>query len=565
MNQQHKDITTKVISLIRQQLQAEKSGAAAVLKRQSYSERFIYRSCRWINFGCAVIISSLAVLIMVGLAEATTADHSKFETLKKKFVSGPEVTRACISCHTEAPKQIHNTIHWRWLCPKETAKDLGKSSVVNNFCIAFPSNEPRCTSCHIGYGWQDTTFDFSSEENIDCLICHDKTGEYEKFPTDAGHPAYVKKRFGGRTYYPPDLTKIAQNVGKPTRRNCGVCHFYSGGGDGYKHACLSSILFNPSRDDDVHMDAQGLNFSCQECHTTVNHQIAGRCYEVPAKEERQFKFPLKDDERIYCESCHGNAPHNDNDYLNEHVEKIACQTCHIPYAARGKATKVWQDWSKAGILDDKGSVIVKRDDDGNIVYSSLNGDARWQKDYLPEYFWFNGSASHALLTDRIETGNPVQINSLKGNYCDPNARIFPAKVHRGKQPFDPVNKSLLLPKLFGLKNSGAFWSDFDSERSIEAGMAYAGLEYSGEIEYIETEMYLPINHMVVPKEKALSCVDCHNKNDRMLNFTDYYMPGRDPVFRLNWFWITVIALFLAAIVKSGRDYYSKRKVVTKQR
>ncbi len=41
----------------------------------------------------------------------TTADHSKFEVLDKDFATGPEVTKACLSCHTEASKQIHQTQH----------------------------------------------------------------------------------------------------------------------------------------------------------------------------------------------------------------------------------------------------------------------------------------------------------------------------------------------------------------------------------------------------------------------------------------------------------------------
>ncbi|HSO19311.1 MAG TPA: cytochrome C, partial [Desulfosarcina sp.] len=43
-----------------------------------------------------------------------TTDHSRIEALKKDFRSGPEVTQACLSCHTEAAEQFHKTIHWTW-------------------------------------------------------------------------------------------------------------------------------------------------------------------------------------------------------------------------------------------------------------------------------------------------------------------------------------------------------------------------------------------------------------------------------------------------------------------
>lgn len=64
-----------------------------------------------------------------------TADHSKHEILQQEFKSGPEVTKACLSCHSEAAVQFHKTIHWTWMDPI-TEKDikLGKGGLsINNF------------------------------------------------------------------------------------------------------------------------------------------------------------------------------------------------------------------------------------------------------------------------------------------------------------------------------------------------------------------------------------------------------------------------------------------------
>jgi len=64
-----------------------------------------------------------------------TADHSKHEILQQDFKSGPEVTKACLSCHSEAASQFHKTIHWTWMDPI-TEKDikLGKGGLsINNF------------------------------------------------------------------------------------------------------------------------------------------------------------------------------------------------------------------------------------------------------------------------------------------------------------------------------------------------------------------------------------------------------------------------------------------------
>jgi len=240
--------------------------------------------------------------------------------LRQNFKTGPQVTAACLFCHTDASKQIMKTSHWTWICPraKEQLEEeqhiaVGKAEhIINNFCIALPSNEPRCTSCHAGYGWKDKTFDFSDETLVDCLVCHDQTGTYKKFPTAAGHPAYEPKEWppgSGKTWSAVDLQLVAQNVGRPTRSNCGTCHFFGGGGEGVKHGDMDVTLAHPDRMLDVHMGEDGPNFDCMQCHTTREHMIAGRCFEVPAYEDRRFVLRGLETNLLACESCHTTTPH----------------------------------------------------------------------------------------------------------------------------------------------------------------------------------------------------------------------------------------------------------------
>ncbi|MBE9559645.1 MAG: cytochrome C, partial [Proteobacteria bacterium] len=204
-------------------------------------------------------VSRVAILcfLIAGSADATTtADHSKFKELQDAFDSGPEVTRACIKCHTEAAKQIHKTKHWTWefLNPDNKQK-VGKRNVLNNFCITPQSNFSHCAACHVGYGWVDTSFDFTSEENVDCLVCHDTTGDYYKAEENGGLPRESV-----------DLAHVAQNVGKTSRDTCGACHFFGGGNDGVKHGDMDTSLAAPERELDVHMDALGEDFTCATCH-----------------------------------------------------------------------------------------------------------------------------------------------------------------------------------------------------------------------------------------------------------------------------------------------------------
>ena len=111
-------------------------------------------------------------------------DHS--EIVQGPFDSGSDVTKACMECHEDAAYELMETAHWTWesqpyfLEDREGPITVGKKNSLNNFCIGIQSNWEGCTSCHAGYGWDSANFDFSKQENVDCLVCHDTTGTYIK-------------------------------------------------------------------------------------------------------------------------------------------------------------------------------------------------------------------------------------------------------------------------------------------------------------------------------------------------------------------------------------------------
>lgn len=474
----------------------------------------------------------------------STADHSKFDKLDRKFSSGPEVTKACLECHTEAAKQIHKTTHWTWEYKNpKTGQLLGKKNVVNNFCISTASNIQACSSCHIGYGWKDDTFDFTSEENVDCLVCHDTTGTYTKDP---------KKKA-------PNLQKVALNVGATSRATCGECHFKGGGGEAVKHGDLDPTLKNPDIFVDVHMDADGLDFTCSICHSTDQHAVAGSRYAPNVSDTQGIDIPGKTDgARASCQSCHGDAPHLEDARLNDHTDKLACQTCHIPEYSRGDyASKEWWDWSTAGQLGADNTPLSKADARDHEIYNSKKGDFRWEENVIPEYTWFNGTVDYTLLGDRIDPTKVVPINSFRGNSDDPDARIWPVKVMRGKQPYDVGNSTLAVPHTVG---KDGFWKTFEWGPALAKGMAAAGAPYSGDFGFVETRMMWPITHMVAPKEQALGCENCHVKDGRLENISGVYIPGRDSNPLLDMIGFAVLALTFAGTAVHGvmRFMFKKR-------
>lgn len=465
-----------------------------------------------------------------------SVDHTKFDVLKGPFKTPQEITRTCMTCHTETHNEVMASSHWNWdrigYIEGRGLAAIGKKNVLNNYCIGVGGNELACASCHTGFGLTSVKdFDFSKAENVDCMSCHDNSGQYNKGTSMAGiPPAGV------------DLVKAARSVGKPMVENCGSCHFYGGGGNNVKHGDLDDALYTATRELDVHLAKDGLALSCVSCHTADNHLIKGQLYSVSSANVN----------RALCSDCHSSTPHLDP-MQNLHSSKVSCQTCHIPTYAKANPTKMSWNWSDAGHLKD-GKPFTLDDAHGEHSYMSQKGSFVWATNVTPEYVWFNGKADHYLLGDKIDTASgPVQINRLLGSHADPESQIVPVKVHRGDQIFDKNLLTLIQPKLYSsASGDSAFWKQFDWNLAAEKGMDEIGLEYSGEYGFVRTEMYWPINHMVAPASQALTCESCHTRNNgRLASLTDFYLPGRDrnePLDKAgNW----ILLFSIAGIVIHG--------------
>ncbi|MEJ2384624.1 MAG: tetrathionate reductase family octaheme c-type cytochrome, partial [Xanthomonadales bacterium] len=393
------------------------------------------------------------------------------------FETGQQVTRACLECHEDAADQVMHTAHWLWeskpvrVAGRDEPITVGKKNAINNFCIGIQGNWASCTACHAGYGWDDENFDFSDSDNVDCLVCHDHSGQYRK--GKAGVPAEGV-----------DLLAAAQSVGLPTRENCGGCHFRGGGGDAVKHGDLDETLYYPSDQLDVHMGRY--DFQCIDCHRTEDHTIGGRSISVSVDNENQ----------IACTDCHSERLHADQ-RINAHTDTVACQTCHIPEVAVEEATKTHWDWSQAG--DDS------REEDPHS-YLKIKGSFIYEKNLKPEFIWYNGTADRYLLGDPLDDDGLTALNPPKGDIDDPNAKIWPFKVHLAIQPYDTRYNYLMQPVTSG---QGGFWHEFDWDKALRLGAEVTDMAYSGEYGFAATAMYWPQTHMVAPKERALQCKACH--------------------------------------------------------
>jgi len=414
-------------------------------------------------------------------AHRSHLDHGPF--FEKDFTDGPSVTRACQECHPKAAAQMLESPHFTWLSRpaalpgRPGTHAVGKRNLLNNYCIGIAGNETMCTKCHAGYGWGDGYYDFTREENVDCLVCHDWSGGYAKAGLGLPEPGV-------------DLRASARSVGYPRRDNCGVCHFFGGGGMGVKHGDLNASLSTPKGLDDVHMGGHGM--LCIDCHGGRDHVILGRSIAVS----------IDRDHGLDCRRCHQGAIHQD-ERISRHERALACQTCHIPTHARNAPTKMDWDWSQAG--------DAARPEDDHL-YLKKKGAFIYGQSLTPEYYWWNGSIDRYLNGDVIDPDATTYFNPPRGDIHDPAAKIHPFKVHRGKQPYDQEHRHLLPVKTVG---ETGYWTTFDWESALRQGAKEAGMNFSGRYGFAATAMYWPLNHTVRPASEALSCTDCHGEHGRM--------------------------------------------------
>ena len=430
-------------------------------------------------------------------------------------------TSQCLNCHGKIGDDVMTTAHWKWEgvatnIAGHESESHGKKDLINNFCQAIPSNEARCTECHIGIGWKDKSFDFGNPKNIDCLACHDQTGTYKKGTTTAGAPDPAV-----------DLSKVAQsvaeNAGVPSRATCVFCHARAGGDDNVKHGDIANDLKAPTRQHDVHMGTDGAaKFTCVACHQvkknldgdTLSHGIGGMAFH--SVDEGVMKT---------CTDCHGTAAgiHAGTTVQNivQSHTTLACQVCHIPVIAKKTSTMTDWRWEQAGLAAAPATCAPADPavTPARSTYSKLKGCFTWKNNVRPTLRYFDGKWNRIMVNvnDTFPAGLPavVDLASPTATYKTPGAMIYPFKKMTGNQPADKINYTVLVPNLFGnaTTDPDAYWISFDWNKALASGAAYTGQSYSTQHVFVDTVMLLKVDHEVVPSEMAYgkdnACSDCH--------------------------------------------------------
>jgi len=444
----------------------------------------------------------LAVVLAGAVPAAAPADNPAFD--HREAFEHYLGTATCLECHREEAEAFFRSQHYQWRgetpgLSNAGGQRLGKLNTVNDFCTnPLPSwiGEVRngagqvvsqgCSKCHAGRGLVPQE-EISEEQlaNIDCLICHAAGYRRDLYPKEGGgwewKPILWKNQEG--------LDAVSKRVGQPTRKTCLRCHAGAGGGSNYKRGDLEYALAECDSNYDVHMGVDGGNLECVACHRGEGHRVKGRGADLAGTDMPGAALSCA------TSGCHDAAPHR-LAALNRHAERVACATCHVPTFARTDPTDMARDWSRPVYKPESGRYSATID---------------LQKDVRPVYAWFNGRTRIQTMGVPVsrQADGTVGIMMPEGRRGDPDARIAPFKLHRGRMPILSATQWLLPIAV------ERFFADGDIDAAVREA---AHVSYRAEdtaYEWVDTIRYMGIYHGVAPAAQALRCDDCHGTTGRL--------------------------------------------------
>ena len=415
-------------------------------------------------------------------------------------------TATCLKCHEDEAESFFHSQHYQWKAqaPNVVAshdQKLGKINMINDFCTNPVPNwiekvtndegkvlELGCSKCHAGLGKLPSA-EMSREqlENIDCLICHASGYRRDLYENEAGElvwkPILWKNREG--------MDSVSKRISMPTKVMCLRCHAGSGGGPNFKRGDLEYYLTEADYDFDVHMDVDGNDMQCIDCHAGENHKIPGPGADIAGDEMPETK--------VRCDNgdCHGSAPH-EKALLNTHAERVFCTSCHIPDIRKGRSDQHDERLVCRSLGREQGQIHLHR-------HSRIERDT---------CLFSGGTASRYQCSSAVSPSRPTL--PVKSWWSVP--RRF-----QGRPQFADLRVQALSGRHAGLKDkkwllpiqTGDFYKHGDMGEAVRiATERYYGIK-DAEFEWMPTVHYMGLFHEVTPAYSALRCLDCHGPDTRL--------------------------------------------------
>ncbi len=379
-----------------------------------------------------------------------------------QYIQAYTGAETCAVCHLDMSDEVMHSVHYTWDKKLDHYSPIPASIPrINWLGVLNPELQIAggCGRCHVGGGPMPGTPAAetpAAKNQIDCLICH-----AEVYDMNARYPQ--RNEEGEWTLQGDVSLAAARSAAKPTAEACLRCHLNAGGGKLYKRGVDFAPVADrhaPSSTGDVHAD-QGM--VCVDCHRGEDHKVYGY---APTLWSRDYQ------ERLTCEQCHTDTTHV-NPLINQKHTRLDCRTCHI----RQTGGLMSRDWTAKPVFDPITELYGPVDE-----VAPANSVA-------PIYKWYNGGV--------LKDGH------WPGSIEDENARLQPFKLFTGVAPVDSDSGRPLPLKL------AIFYKTGDLQQAIAVGAREAGVAFSGSWRAKTMQVPLQISHGILPKEEAMTCIDCH--------------------------------------------------------
>ncbi len=182
-----------------------------------------------------------------------------------------------------------------------------------------------------------------------------------------------------------------RHVGRqPRAENCLHCHQHNLGGDTYPGNVDNLVNVGRDRPRFGHAGRQardavwqrigmfmplpGCNVSIATCRLATRYPAARLGIDLVANDRPDFE--------VSCLGCHGENPHTSGEnasVYNSHIEKIACETCHIHKLFPDNL--IFRDWSNPVFNEAHG------------IYTPRNAPFSGEPAKAISYRWFNGNGT----------------------------------------------------------------------------------------------------------------------------------------------------------------------------
>ncbi|ABS24984.1 MopE-related protein [Anaeromyxobacter sp. Fw109-5] len=412
----------------------------------------------------------------------------------------------CRGCHAQQANDVFASGHYQWNgAALYNVNDAGTTqgkyqSSINSYCVNILGNwdginaarAGACSACHVGRGLEPVAASSAAQlDNIDCLICH-QDGYKRKFDATTG------QMVADTAAMTITMDQAVQTLHRPTRASCLQCHAKAGGGDAVKRGDMAlAQIATTDGNYDVHMATTRGDLKCTSCHAVQRHRIAGSGTDLRVVDL---------DVEMKCAQCHPTKETSTGHAtlkVNDHVGRVACQTCHIPRYARNaadtaadEATEIHRDWAHT-----------------HNATPPIHPARTSANDLLPRYAFWNRYSNSGLLFDTpaldpatgaYPTSRPV------GGINDTASKLYPFKYKTSNVPF-ATNRGQFIAL-----DTSTFFATGNATQAVADGLVNMGYASSEPWTWVTSDTYQLVTHTVPPASgNVLGCASCHESTAQL--------------------------------------------------